>query len=339
MKTVFLICGVGLWMICGCEEMMIDETDDTSSAAASSAEKRFVDSSNDRELATEVEAPNASAGDILDNSPDNESVSDKLSATREIADDSIGDDAYMPRSGSTSGSYTAYGTVPKLRACTDNTCSTDGAWWEYNSGRDNMELWMRDSGTGLFSMAVDNSNGFVGIGTQSPLARLDVLGDDNNGTNAALSVRSGSQQMIFDGNELDCTSGSLYINLNSENNTILNRNGGGVGIGTSTPDYALDVHGTIRAEEVIVENFTADFVFEDNYYLMPLEDVEDYIVENGHLPEIPDAKSVETNGSNLGQTQTKLLQKIEELTLHLIAQDKEIKALKDRQDRCAASQR
>lgn len=103
---------------------------------------------------------------------------------------------------------------------------------------------------------------------------------------------------------------------------------GKVGIGTSNPTYKLDVNGILRAKEIIVESGWADFVFKEGYELSSLEDVESFIRANGHLPEIPSAKQVAEQGVSLGESQTKLLQKVEELTLYLIEQNKQIKELK-----------
>jgi hypothetical protein len=103
---------------------------------------------------------------------------------------------------------------------------------------------------------------------------------------------------------------------------------GYVGIGTATPAYKLDVMGTIRAREIKVDLNGADFVFGDNYNLRSLEEVENFVKENKHLPEIEPAQNMETNGAELGELNTKLLQKIEELTLYMIEMNKEIKELK-----------
>ncbi len=105
---------------------------------------------------------------------------------------------------------------------------------------------------------------------------------------------------------------------------------GNIGIGTSTPQNLLDVNGTIRAKEVKVESGWADFVFKPDYQLKPLSEVEQFITTNGHLPEVPTAKEVEQNGVNLGEMNAKLLQKVEELTLYLIEQKKEIELLKQK---------
>ena len=89
----------------------------------------------------------------------------------------------------------------------------------------------------------------------------------------------------------------------------------------------LDVNGTIHAREVIVDvNFPpADFVFEEDYALRPLNEVSDFIQANKHLPEIPSAADMLNNGLDMGEFQMKLLQKIEELTLYVIEQDKQLK--------------
>jgi hypothetical protein len=106
-----------------------------------------------------------------------------------------------------------------------------------------------------------------------------------------------------------------------------------VGIGVP-PDHdikhELEVNGTILAEEIIVETGWADHVLDDDYPLMPLSEVAQYIGQQGHLPGIPAADEVVGRGVKLGEMQVSLLEKIEEITLHLIAQEKEIQRLRDR---------
>src|SRR5690554_1894243 len=101
-----------------------------------------------------------------------------------------------------------------------------------------------------------------------------------------------------------------------------------VGIGNKNPLYKLDVAGTIRSTEILVEAQSADFVFEDSYNLRELNEVAEFIRNNRHLPDIPSAAAMEENGVNLAEMNKLLLQKIEELTLYLIRQQAEIDELK-----------
>ena len=95
---------------------------------------------------------------------------------------------------------------------------------------------------------------------------------------------------------------------------------GKVGIGTQNPDSLLTVNGTVHAKEVKVDLNVPqpDYVFEEDYSLMPLNELESYVQTNKHLPGIPSAKEVKEKGLNAGEMQTKLLEKIEELTLYAI---------------------
>ncbi len=105
--------------------------------------------------------------------------------------------------------------------------------------------------------------------------------------------------------------------------------GGNVGIGTTDPKNKLSVNGTIWAKEVKVSlTDAADWVFDKNYKLKPLADVEKYINANKHLPEVPSAEEFRQNDMNVSEMSNKLLQKIEELTLYAIAQQKELDRLK-----------
>jgi len=178
--------------------------------------------------------------------------------------------------------------------------------------------------------------GNVGIGT-SPAKKLDVLG----------SFRTqGGDFEIYDAGTPDVSAvrifsagGNLYLQNGSGNNILFRSkagglnmtivDGGGVGIGTTTPGaYKLAVNGTIRAKEIIVDTGWSDYVFAEDYRLAPLSEVEAHIKEHKHLPGIPSAAKIEQEGVSLGEMQAKFLQKIEELTLHQIEQEKNINALR-----------
>ena len=73
-----------------------------------------------------------------------------------------------------------------------------------------------------------------------------------------------------------------------------------------------------------------DYVFDKEYNLLSLKEVEQHINEKGHLPNVPSAKEVEKNGFSVGEMNKKLLEKVEELMLYTIQQEKRIKALEDK---------
>lgn len=102
---------------------------------------------------------------------------------------------------------------------------------------------------------------------------------------------------------------------------------GNLGIGTIAPDEKLTVKGKIHAQEIRIDlagPLVPDYVFTDDYNLKSLQEVENYIKENKHLPEIPSAKEIEKNGLMLAEMNMHLLKKIEELTLYSIEQNKKV---------------
>ena len=112
--------------------------------------------------------------------------------------------------------------------------------------------------------------------------------------------------------------------------SVLRINQEKVGIGTTdfSGNHKLRVEGSIGAREIKVEAIGwSDFVFAKDYDLRTLAEVEKHITEHGHLPEIPSEAEVTENGINLGEMNAKLLQKIEELTLYLIEQNKRMNQL------------
>lgn len=120
----------------------------------------------------------------------------------------------------------------------------------------------------------------------------------------------------------DATEPNYYIDPNTS--LVLSLSPGGAFI----KGY-LHVNGSILAEEITIESFEnwKDFVFDEDYSLLTLNELEKYINQNGHLPDIPSAKEVLKNGIKLGEMNANLLQKIEELTLYLIEQNKTIEKM------------
>jgi hypothetical protein len=96
--------------------------------------------------------------------------------------------------------------------------------------------------------------------------------------------------------------------------------------------HKLAVNGSILSTSVVVKLVSAwpDFVFSNSYNLRSLSELEKFIKNKGHLPDVPSAEEVEESGINLGEMDAKLLRKIEELTLYVIEQNKKIENLENK---------
>ena len=177
------------------------------------------------------------------------------------------------------------------------------------------------------------NNGNFGIGTTSPAEKLSLYTAGNtkvatqygNGTGSGFTVG-----MESNGSASVWHTAGQPITFGTSNAERMRINAdGNVGIGTVSPEYKLDVVGNIRAYSVQISTAkTADFVFDEDYRLRPLSEVESYIAANKHLPEIAPAAEMKEKGLDMGDMQIKLLQKVEELTLYVIQQQKEIEELK-----------
>ncbi|CAH0997896.1 hypothetical protein EMA8858_04031 [Emticicia aquatica] len=179
--------------------------------------------------------------------------------------------------------------------------------------------------------------GNVGVGTATPLTKLDVVGELMTRKRLTLSNQAGSDPAITPVWSLDNYNNDFRIfqqpTLTTSGNThfVVKNNTGEVAIGTFTTDgYKLSVNGSIRAKEVVIESNWADYVFEDSFKLRPLSEVKTFIAQNKHLPDIPSAKEIQENGGQVSLLMTKMMQKIEELTLYIIEQQKEIDTLKQK---------
>ncbi len=196
------------------------------------------------------------------------------------------------------------------------------------------------------------ATGNVGIGTTSPRGQFDVAGTgdiylSNNpvvGTGQSIYLPGHIYMAPYNGTDWTYlqarrpdNSGSTNLEVRTWNagtltNAMVVRSNGNIGIGTYLPNsYKLAVAGSIGAwgeVRVFTTNSSfPDYVFDPSYQLPSLEETEKYVKENHHLPEVPSAADIEKDGISLNGMNTILLKKVEELTLHIIDQNKRIEAL------------
>jgi len=180
----------------------------------------------------------------------------------------------------------------------------------------------------------DNSSALYWRGAHSTVTQLIL--QDKEGTRYGRLYGSGNGALFGlldgDGNWSYLASKDSYtaFRINNSEKMRINANGS-VGIGTAPvpPGYKLAVLGNIIAERVrvqLVQNWP-DYVFQEDYDLMTIEELNENIKQNGHLPNIPDAATMTAEGQDLGEMQVKMMEKIEELTLYIIELNKRIKTL------------
>jgi hypothetical protein len=219
-----------------------------------------------------------------------------------------------------------------------------------NSNEGDLQFGFINSNTGglpnFFATPSDakltiSNTGNVGIGTTTPSAKLDVQGNANFNGNVLLGKDFGGVSTIsgpaFSGAIQIKTHSALggsanrYLRLGvKDNNSVFYpvisiNDDQNVGIGTTTTDSKLCVKGTIHTNEVKVDLLGAvapDYVFENSYKLPTLFELQSYINQNKHLPEVPSAKEMEENGINLKEMNLLLLKKVEELTLYVLEQNR-----------------
>jgi hypothetical protein len=205
-------------------------------------------------------------------------------------------------------------------------------------------VWLPNGAT---SGNIYYNGGNVGIGTgPSPASPLEVNGFLRTTGATGFAASGASLDIAYNpaypagtgGGRIfayDHTAGAykpIAIGINNGSQLFLTSTGN-VGIGTASPGtFKLAVEGNIGARDVMVTNVTPwpDYVLQPEYRLRPLSEVHEFIQAHHHLPDIPSEAEVKAQGVSVGEMQSKLLAKVEELTLHMIRQEKENQALRER---------
>jgi len=217
------------------------------------------------------------------------------------------------------------------------------------------EIRQKVFGNNYSTKMVMNNNGNLGIGIPLTSPLLDnerVVITDNTVSKIDLHVQGfslidGEEASLLLGRQTGAQYGEWGIEYNNwsrglnfwkpsgsnnyGNYFLFISDGGNVSIGTEdSKGYKLAVKGSMIAEKVVVKLYGnwPDFVFSKNHKRLSLPELETYINQNSHLPDVPSAEEVEKGGIDLGTMDATLLQKIEELTLYVIELKKEIEALK-----------
>ncbi|SDW58047.1 hypothetical protein SAMN05444410_1048 [Hydrobacter penzbergensis] len=215
----------------------------------------------------------------------------------------------------------------------------------------NYSQFFIDPYNGFSFMTLGNANGNVGIGTSMPTYKLEAV----TGGAAALRLQTSNSTVpnpqidLYDAGRYqetvisssDGATVGTYLASYSNHPLMFGTNhstaqvtlvsSGNLGIGTINPSEKLSVNGNIRTQKLIVTQLGwSDYVFDKDYKLRSLQDLEAFIKENKHLPEVPSTKEVSEKGISVGDNQALLLKKIEELTLYVIELKKEINKIKNK---------
>ncbi|MCB9230425.1 MAG: hypothetical protein H6581_02075 [Bacteroidia bacterium] len=203
-----------------------------------------------------------------------------------------------------------------------------------NNNNGAIRLTTGNTGQDFERMTITHS-GNIGIGNRNPASRLDVQGyaffrgpNTYNSPGSYLSIGHDGGNAVIDGFG---PSPNLLLNYYSGKDLVIGNPNHPNGPSDVKISGKLSVCNMVETSEVWVHNLGwCDYVFEENYPLIPLSNLEDYINEFKHLPNFPPAELIETHGQNLGELQVKMMEKIEELTLYVLELNKENQFLKER---------
>lgn len=239
-----------------------------------------------------------------------------------------GPDGYITIGPSNSGWAHIYTDRPNF-IFNQGIWTTTGVFSSYN----NSDLILKTNGT--TRLTISKPTGYVGIGTSAPAGLLEIKGPDtgtgtsqviinSTDSNAELgfSLNGSSKGYVW----YEPTNDLMGFGRGGFSNSIFVNAAGNLAVGTWNPTEKLTVNGTIYGKEVKVDLSVPapDYVFAKDYNLPSLDELKTFIDRYNHLPEVPSAKEMEQNGINLGEMNMILLKKMEEMTLYMIEQKKQL---------------
>jgi len=238
-------------------------------------------------------------------------------------------------------------TSNEIALSTANGAGIQSAWlWRENYAYSNWGIFHDNTsdnvhfvGNNSSRLSIGLASGRIGIGTSEPNTLVHIHEEEENKDTYLHMTNINTGKQSADGLELSANR-DLGANVwNYENGYLRFATGnseqmritsdGKIGIGTISPSEKLSVNGNVRAKKIIIsQTGWPDYVFDSSYSLRSLSEVERFISKYKHLPDMPSVKEVEEKGISVGDNQAMLLKKIEELTLYIIQQGKEIEILK-----------
>ncbi|HLF65227.1 MAG TPA: hypothetical protein VI603_15790 [Saprospiraceae bacterium] len=192
---------------------------------------------------------------------------------------------------------------------------------------------LNSGGQGRLHLLPDG-NVIVGTNAQGPIGKFTVHTPNNSDGISHVSDGGIVMKTIVGGVSAGFgTFSNHMMRIFSNSVAVINIDpAGNIGIGTldPLPGYRLSVNGNMKAKELVIETTGwPDYVFDDGYKLVSLHELEKFIHQNRHLPHVPSALDIEENGLHVGDAQKKMMELIEELTLHIIALNKRIESLEN----------
>ena len=207
-----------------------------------------------------------------------------------------------------------------------NGVKIGNSFWVANNGMLNTK---GDAGIG--TTTIENSEGWDRVLQVQGIGHVKAIVATNNIQNGLWAHEQGFYGAL-PGGMVGTRSNHPFSIITNQIAKVTILPNGNTGIGTSNPQAKLSVDGNILAKEIKIKTDinVPDYVFESDYDLKSLKEIESYIKANKHLPDVPSAKQIGADGLDVAAMNLLLLKKVEEMTLHLIEKDKVINRIMER---------